>query len=151
MGCHALLQGIFPTQGSNPCLLCLLHWQEGTHFTNLFTCLLILNNKNMHRIKSLQKRSRKEGAKKGRQRQALYAAAAAAAKSLQSCPTLGDLMDCSPPGSSVHEILQARILKWVAMPFSRASSQTRDQTCVSYVSCIGRWVLYHWCHLRIPN
>ena len=41
------------------------------------------------------------------------------AKSLQSCPTLCNPMDCSPPGSSVHEILQARILEWVAMPFSR--------------------------------
>ena len=39
--------------------------------------------------------------------------------------------DCSPPGSSVHEILQARILEWIAMPSSRASSQTGDQTCVS--------------------
>ena len=40
-------------------------------------------------------------------------------------------------------ILQARILEWVAMPFSRGSSQHRDGTCVSYVSCIGRRVLYH--------
>ena len=37
----------------------------------------------------------------------------------QSCPTLCDLMDCSPPGSSVHRILQAGILEWVAIPFSR--------------------------------
>ena len=43
-------------------------------------------------------------------------------KSLQSCPALCDPMDCSPPGSSVHGILQARILEWVAVPFSRASS-----------------------------
>ena len=40
----------------------------------------------------------------------------------QSCPTLGDPMDCSPPGSFVHGILQTRILKWVAIPFSRGSS-----------------------------
>ena len=40
----------------------------------------------------------------------------------QSCPTLCDPVDCSPPGSSVHDILQARILEWVAMPFSRESS-----------------------------
>ena len=40
------------------------------------------------------------------------------AKLLQSCPTLCDAMDCSPPGSSVHGILQARILEWVAMPLS---------------------------------
>ena len=50
-------------------------------------------------------------------------------------------MDCSPPGSSVHGILQARILEWVAMASSRASSPPRDQTHVSYVSCIGKQVL----------
>ena len=43
----------------------------------------------------------------------------------QSCPTLCDVIDCDPPGSSVHGILQARVLEWVAMP-SRGSSQTRD-------------------------
>ena len=48
----------------------------------------------------------------------------------QSCPTLCDLMDYSPPGSSVREILQARMLEWVAIPFSRGSSHPRDQTCV---------------------
>ena len=51
--------------------------------------------------------------------------------------------DCSPASSSVHGILQARILEWVAVPSSRGSSQPRDQTCVSYISCIGRWVLYY--------
>ena len=49
----------------------------------------------------------------------------------QSCPTLCDPMDCSPPGSSVHEIFQARILEWVAISFSRGSSQPRDWTRVS--------------------
>ena len=49
----------------------------------------------------------------------------------------------SLPGSSVHGILQARILEWVTMPSSRGSSQSRDQTLVSYVSCIDRRVLYH--------
>ena len=62
---------------------------------------------------------------------------------LQSCLTLCDPTDCSLPGSSVHGILQARILEWAAMPSSRGSSQPRDQTCISYVSCTGRWVLYH--------
>ena len=65
------------------------------------------------------------------------------AKSLQLCLTLSDPVDCSPPGSSVHGILQARILEWVAMPAFRASSQPRDQTRVSYVSCISRQILYH--------
>ena len=49
----------------------------------------------------------------------------------QSCLTLCDPMDCNPTGSSVHGILRARILKWVAIPFSRGSSQSRDQTRVS--------------------
>ena len=62
------------------------------------------------------------------------------AKSLQSCPTLCDSLDHSPPGSSVHGILQARILECVAMPSSRGSSRSRDGTCVS---CIGRWTLYY--------
>ena len=72
------------------------------------------------------------------------------AKSFQSCPTLCDLVDCIPPGSSVHGILQARILEWVAMPSSRGSSQPRGQTCVSCFSCIGRQVLYHQRHLGSP-
>ena len=52
----------------------------------------------------------------------------------QSCPTLCDPMDCSPPGSSVHGILQAWILEWVACPFSRGSSQPRDWTRVSCIA-----------------
>ena len=64
------------------------------------------------------------------------------AKSLQSCPTLCDPIGCSPSGSSVLGILQASILQWIAKPSSRGSSQPRDSTCLSYVSCIGRWVLH---------
>ena len=52
----------------------------------------------------------------------------------QSRPTLCDPMDCSPPGSSVHGILQARILEWAAMPSSRGSSQPRNQTHVSHIT-----------------
>ena len=58
------------------------------------------------------------------------------ATSLQSCPTLCGPIDCSPPGSSVLGILQARILEWVAVPSSKGSSQPRDQTHVLCVSCI---------------
>ena len=58
----------------------------------------------------------------------------ARAKSLQPCPALCDPMDCSPPGSSVHGILQARILEWVAMPSSRGSSRPRDRTRVSCIA-----------------
>ena len=51
----------------------------------------------------------------------------------QSCPTLCDPMDCSPPGSCIHEIFQARILEWVAISFCRGSSQPRDRTQVSRI------------------
>ena len=56
---------------------------------------------------------------------------------------LCDPMDCSLPGSSVHGILQARILEWVAIASSRGSSCPRDRTQVSYVSCIGGQALHH--------
>ena len=69
------------------------------------------------------------------------------AESLQPCPTLCDPVDSSPPGSSVHGILQARILEWVAMPSSRGASPPRDQTHISYASCTGRRIL---CHERAP-
>ena len=65
------------------------------------------------------------------------------AKSLRSCPTLCNPVDCSPPSSSVHGVLQARTMEWVVISYSRVSSWPRDQDCISYVSCIGRWVLYH--------
>ena len=61
-------------------------------------------------------------------------------KSLQSCLTLCDPMDHSPPGSHVRGMLQARIPEWVTMPSSRGSFQPRAGTCISYVSCIGRQV-----------
>ena len=62
----------------------------------------------------------------------------------QSFPNLCDPMDCSPPGPSVHGILQARILEWVAVPSSKRSSWPRDQTHVSDISCIDRQILCHW-------
>ena len=77
VGCHVLLQGIFPTQGSDPRLL---HWQADS-------LPLVLSRK------------------------ATYSSAAAA-KLLQSCLILGDPVDCSLPGSSIHGISQARGLEW---------------------------------------
>ena len=59
----------------------------------------------------------------------------------QSRPTLCNRMDCSPPGSSVYGILQARILEWVAVPFSRGSSQPRDWT---QVSLFAGWFFTIW-------
>ena len=67
----------------------------------------------------------------------------------QLCPTLDGPLDCSPPGSSGHGILQARILDWVAISYSRRSSQPRD--CGS---CVGRQILYHgatWEALGFPR
>ena len=61
---------------------------------------------------------------------------------VQSCPTRCNPMDCRLPGSSVHGTSQAKILEWVAVTFSRGSSEPRDLTHVSCVSCIGRWALY---------
>ena len=60
---------------------------------------------------------------------------------IQSCLTLCNSMDCSPLGSSVHEILQARILEWVTISFTRGSTPPRDQSCNS---CTGKQILYHW-------
>ena len=59
----------------------------------------------------------------------------------QSCPTVCDPMDCSLPGCSVHGILQARILEWVAISFCRGSSQPRDGTRVSHIAgrCFTLW------------
>ena len=87
VGCHALLQGVFPTQGSNPCLSCLLHWQA-------WSLPLEPPGRDMHTL--------------------------CCAKSPQSCPTLCDPRDGSPPGSPVPGILQARTLEWVAISFSNA-------------------------------
>ena len=84
MGCYFLLQGIFPIQGSNLCLLCLLHWQKGS-------LPLVPPGKPSDDYVLVT----------------------------QLCPTLCDPMDCSLPGSSVPGILQARILEWVAISFSK--------------------------------
>ena len=66
----------------------------------------------------------------------------------QSCPTLSNPRDCSPPHSSIHGILQARTLEWVTISSSKGSSWPRDGTHVSYVFCIDRRILYHWASLE---
>ena len=58
-----------------------------------------------------------------------------------------DPMDCSPSDFSVRGILQARILEWVAISISRGSFQNRVWT---YISCIGRWILYNWASREAP-
>ena len=67
-------------------------------------------------------------------------------KLLKSCPTLCNPMDCSPPGSSVYEIVQARILEWVVMPFFRGSFQPRDWTCISLWLLHCRQIFYQGSH-----
>ena len=62
-----------------------------------------------------------------------------------------DPMDCSSPASSVHGISQARILEWVAISFSRGSSQPKGQTQASFESCIGSQILLPLSYLRSPN
>ena len=91
MGCHALLQRIFPTQRLNPHLLCVQHWESG----------------------------------------ALPLVPPAAAKSLQSFPTLCDPIDDSQPGSPVPGILQARTLEWVAIAFSNQCMKVKSESEVA--------------------
>ena len=67
----------------------------------------------------------------------------------RNCVCMSDPIFCnpisySPPDSTVHGILQARILEWVAVTSSSGSFQCRDQTHISYISCTGRQFLYHW-------
>ena len=69
----------------------------------------------------------------------------------QSCPTLWDPMDCSPTGSSVHGIFQARIVERIAISYSRGSAQPRDWIQVSCIWCISSWILYQLHHLRSPG
>ena len=61
---------------------------------------------------------------------------------------LHDPMDCGLPGSSIHGIIQAGILEWLAISFCKGSSWTRNQICGS---CIGRWILYHWASWESPS
>ena len=70
---------------------------------------------------------------------------------IQSCPTLCDPMDCSLPGSSVHGILQMRILEWVAIPFSRGFSWFRDWTSASCVSCTEGRFFPIWATREAPK
>ena len=102
VGCHALLRGIFPTQGSNPGLL---------HCGQIHYCL---SHQGSHLYTLLKMHIRTES---------------------ESCSVMSNSlhnpMDCSPTGPSVHGILQARILEWVVIPFSRGSFKCKDGTWVS--------------------
>ena len=112
--CDFLCQGIFLTQGSNP----------GLHIaTRFFTSL---------------------ASRKTHQQQQFKYAAAAAAKSLQSCPTLCDSIDGSPPGSPIPGILQARTLEWVAISFSNAGKCKVKVKSLSHVQLLATpWTAAH--------
>ena len=73
------------------------------------------------------------------------------AKLLQSCLILCDLWMVACQAPLFMGVLQARILEWVAMPSSKWIFPTQGLNPCSYVPCIGRWVLYHWCHLGSPE
>ena len=113
VGSRALFQGIFPTQGSKLRFLRLLHWQVSS------LPLVPPGKPN------------------------ILFAAAAAAKSLQSCPTLCDPMDFSPPGCSVHGDSPGKNTGVGFHFLLQGIIQPRARTHVSYVSCIGRRILDH--------
>ena len=119
VGCHALLQGIFPTQGSNPGLL---HCRQILYSLSQSRSPWILEwvAYPFSRESSWPRNRTGVSCIAGDSLPAELPAAAAAAKSLQSCPTLCNPIDSSPPGSPIPGILQARILEWVAISFSNA-------------------------------
>ena len=72
-------------------------------------------------------------------------------KAVKTHSTLCNPMNCSTPGSSVHGILQTRILEWVAISFSRESSWPRDWTCNSFFSCTGRRIFFFFFFLPLSH
>ena len=68
-----------------------------------------------------------------------------------SCVQLCNPIDCSLPGSSVHRILQVRTLEWVTISSSRGIFPTQGSNSSLSHLCIGKWILYHWCHLGSPS
>ena len=154
MGSHFLLQGTFPIQGSNPSLL---HYRQiiyhlshqgsppwvqlinpyrqqrktDFHISSQHSCLL--------QIVCLHPKNKLTVLRGWGGCQDMYVHS-----SHHLCLTLCHPMDCSPPGSSVHGILQARILEWVALPSSRGSSWPRDRTHISYISCIAGGFFNCW-------
>ena len=128
---NSLLQGIFPTQGSNPglphCRQILYVWatREGSPI-HLVAATGNTQKGGKHRLLELGALGHKVGIM-------AVAVAAAAAKSLQSCLTLCDPIDGSPPGSPVPGILQARTLEWVAIAFSNA---WKGKVKVKSLSCV---------------
>ena len=132
VSCPFLLQGVCLTQGSNPYLphwrvdsLLLSHMGSPDSTYKCFQMIFVfwLTSLSMIRSRSIHV--------------ATNGIAAAAAKLLQSCPTLCDPVDGSPPGSSVPGILQARILEWVAISFSNAGKWKVKVKSLSHVRLLA--------------
>ena len=128
VGCHFLLQRIFPTQRPNPGLphcretfYCLSHQASLQNVKGPLIFLLV-------KLRTIELSARPSWV------------------CVQSGLTRCDSVDYSPPGSSAHGICRAGILEWVAISFSRGSSQPGEWTCVSCVCCTGRRILYQ-CNL----
>ena len=123
VGCHSLFQGIFPTQELNPGplhyrqILCPWATRKATHPcpSKNFKILNFSKHFKYHISQTSQSLDELEG------------------EVAQLCPTLCDPMDCNLLGFSVHGILQARILEWIAISFSKRSSRPRDRTRVSRI------------------
>ena len=143
MGCHFLLQGIFPTQKSNLCLRrwTVYHWiTREAMFTH--TCALIHQRLEKEKgnkcfsffylpivqlsLLPIHPCGQEEMVAANRLLHILWGPNCCSVA--KSCPTLCDSIDCSPPGSSVHGILQSRIVEWVAISFSRGSNK-RSYIC----------------------
>ena len=120
VGGHVLFQGIFLTQGSNPCLLCLLNWQVGS------LPLVPPGKPNICTDEHIYVHTEYIGMA---QIELHYFFKSAAAKSLQSCPTLCDPIDGSPPGSPVPGILQARTVEWLPFPSPMHESEKWKWSC----------------------
>ena len=114
VGCHVLLQGLFSIQGLNQRLLHFLHWQADSLQPSHLGIPV---------------------------EPCVCVCVCVCVWVAQSCPTLCHPTNSSSPGSNIHEILQARILEWVAMPFFWGSSWPRDW---SYVSCIAGGPFTFW-------
>ena len=120
VGCHFLLQGIFPTQGLNPSLL---HRKQMLYPLSKTTekTIALTRQTFVGKVMSLLFNMLTRFGIAFLPRSSVQFSSVA-----QSCPALCDPMDCSPPGSTIHGILQARVLEWGAISFSRGSSQPRD-------------------------
>ena len=138
MDCHALLQGIFLTQGSNPRLLQLLHWQAGSlplapsgkSFSHCCCCCCSVASVVSDSVRPYRRQPTRlphpwdsPGKNTGVGCHFLLQCMKVQSESevTQLCPTLSDPMDGSLPGSCIHGIFQARVLEWGAMAFSTFS------------------------------